>query len=249
MQAEGLIMKKIDKTSRIPLYIQLMDILIDEIENQMEENDQLPSEREICEKYDVSRTTVRQAISELERDGYIYKRQGKGTFVAPKKLNQDLIRFYSFTEEMKKLGKTPVSKVLSFNIVKADKKIAFKMKRNEGDLVYEFSRLRLADDVPMLLETTYVPHDRFPGIRKADLEKTPLYDILRYRFGASLTMAEEVFRPVMTREFEIEMLKMPAEVPSLKIERFTYDGDAIIEYSNTIARGDKFKYRVRLENQ
>ena len=242
-------MKKIDKNSRIPLYIQLMEILVDEIENHMEENDQLPSEREICEKYGLSRTTVRQAISELERDGYVYKQHGKGTYVAPRKVNQNLARFYSFTEEMKRLGKKPVSNVLSFKVMEADKKIARKMKRSEGDHVYEFVRLRLADDIPMLLETTYVPHDLFPGIRKEDLESMSLYDMLRTRFGVKPTMAEEVFRPVVTRDDEAKLLQIPVEIPSLKVERFTYDGDIIVEYTNTIARGDLFEYRVRLENK
>ena len=98
-------MRTIDKTSRVPLYLQLMDIIIYKIENTMEKGDKLLSEREICDKYDVSRSTVRQAISELERDGYIYKMHGKGTFVADKEVHQDLVQFYSFTDEMKKLGK------------------------------------------------------------------------------------------------------------------------------------------------
>ena len=107
----------VDKNSRTPLYLQLMNILIDMIENSLEENEQILSEREICEIYNVSRTTVRQAMDELEKEGYIYKIHGKGTFVSPKRMNQDLISFYSFTEEMKKLGKVPSSEVTGFEIV------------------------------------------------------------------------------------------------------------------------------------
>lgn len=141
-------MKHINKHSRIPLYIQLMDILIEEMENELGEHEQLSPEREICSKYDVSRTTVRQAINELERDGYIYKVQGKGTFVSPKRVKQDLIKFYSFTEEMKKQGKIPFSKVLTFEVVEADRKLSGKLSIAEGSKVYVFSRLRLADNVP-----------------------------------------------------------------------------------------------------
>ena len=89
-------MSFIDKNSRTPLYLQLMNILIDKIENKLEEDAQIPSEREICEVYDVSRTTVRQAMDELENERYIYKIHGKGTFVSPKRMNQDLSAFYSF---------------------------------------------------------------------------------------------------------------------------------------------------------
>jgi GntR family transcriptional regulator len=225
-----------------------MDILIDEIENNMKENDQLPSEREICLKYDVSRTTVRQAMTELERDGIIYKVHGKGTFVAPKKVNQDLIRFYSFTEEMKKLGKKPISKVLDFNIIEVGEKLARKLQISLASKVYEFQRLRIADETPMMLETTYVPCDIFPNLKRTDLESMPLYDIFTKIYEVNISLAEEVFRPVITKKFEAELLKMSPEIPSLKIERFTYSNNRVIEYTNTIARGDKFKYRVRLEN-
>ena len=88
---------KIDKNSKTPLYLQLMDIFIDEIDSALDENEQLLSEREICDKYNVSRTTVRQTMDELEKAGYIYKVHGKGTFVSSKRVEQDLIAFYSFT--------------------------------------------------------------------------------------------------------------------------------------------------------
>lgn len=137
----------INKDSRIPLYSQLMDILIDKINNGLEENEQLLSEREICELYDVSRTTVRQALDELEREGYIYKVHGKGTFVAPKKVNQDLVSFYSFTEEMKKIGKKPSSEIIGFEIIQSGEKLARKFNINEDDVIYKVIRIRKADDV------------------------------------------------------------------------------------------------------
>lgn len=238
---------KIDKNSRIPLYSQLMDILIMEIEKDIKENEQIPSERDICEKYDVSRSTVRQAINELEKEGYIYKIHGKGTFVAPKRVDQDLIKFYSFTEDMKKIGKRPFSKVLEFQIINLDNYIARKMDLSEGELAYKFTRLRLADNVPMMLETTYISYTRFPGLTKDELEKEALYDIIQNRYKTSITRAEETFRPVVTSEDEASILNMPKEIPSLKIERFTFAENSIIEYTISIARGDKFKYRVKLE--
>lgn len=241
-------MIRIDKTSRIPLYLQLMDILINKMEDEIGENGQLPSEREICQQYDLSRTTVRQAINELEKDGYIYKVHGKGTFVSPKKVNQELVKFYSFTEEMKKLGKVPISKVLSFDVLEADRKISSKLLVAEGSKVYCFSRLRIANDTPMMLETSFIPYDLFPGITKEDLEHTALYEIFRNRFQTEITMAEEFFMPVMTDEKEAKQLKMHPSLPSLRIERLTHGVDRVIEYTNTIARGDKFKYHVRLEN-
>lgn len=237
----------LDKDSKIPLYSQLMDILIHEIQSDMQENEKMLSEREICKKYNVSRTTVRQAFQELEREGYIYIKHGRGAFVTSKKFNQNLQGFYSFTEEMKKLGKEPSSKVIKFEIITSNNDIAKKMKLENEELVYKFSRLRFADNEKMMLETTYVPYNMFPGITKDDLNKTPLYDIFRDRFNTVVEYAEEIFIPVLTNEDEAEKLNIGVGSPSLKISRFAYNiNNKIIEYTISIARGDKFKYNIKL---
>jgi GntR family transcriptional regulator len=224
-----------------------MDILINEIENEMEENEKIPSEREICEIYDVSRTTVRQAISELAREGYIYKKHGKGTFVSSQKFNQNLQGLYSFTEEMKKLDKVPISQVLKFEILTTNNDIIKNMKLMHGDLVYKFTRLRLADGEPMMLETTYVPYNIFPGITKESLNTTALYDIFKDAFNERVEYAEEIFLPILTNEGEAKYINVEVGSPSLKITRFAFNKlNKIIEYTVSIARGDKFKYHLKL---
>lgn len=239
----------LNKNSRIPLYSQLMDILLDKIENKMEENEKIPSEREICEIYDVSRTTVRQAISELEREGYIYKKHGKGTFVSSQRFNQDLEGFYSFTEEMKKLGKVPSSKVVKFEILTSSNEITKKMKLNQSDLVYKFTRLRLADGEPMILETTYMPYNIFPGITKENLNTTALYDIFKDSFNERVEYAEEMFLPVLANEAEAKYINVEVGSPSLKITRYAFNKlNKIIEYTVSLARGDRFKYHLKLLN-
>ncbi|MGG7059265.1 GntR family transcriptional regulator [Clostridium nigeriense] len=238
----------VDKSSRTPLYLQLMNILIDIIENKLEENDQILSEREICEIYNVSRTTVRQAMDELEKEGYIYKIHGKGTFVSPKRMNQDLISFYSFTEEMKKIGKTPTSEVTGFEIVEAGDKISKIFKIDREELLYKVSRIRKADEVHMMYETTYLPFNRFKGITREQLEEKPMYDVLIKNFNTKITSAEEYFRPILTNKLESIYLDIKEGSPSLKIERFTYENTNVIEYTVSVARGDKFKYRVKLNN-
>lgn len=238
---------QIDKLSRIPLYCQLMDILIQEIQTNMTEEQQLPSEREIGEKYNVSRATVRQAMQEMEQEGYIYRSHGKGTFVAPQRVNQELLRFYSFTEEMKKLGKNPSSQVLEFEVVECEKKISKKLEIAESQKVYKILRLRLADNKPMMIETTYLPYDRFPGMMREELEQAAMYDVFAQKFAVKITSAKEKFQPVVTNVEEARALKVSKEIPSLKIERYTYENDRIIEYTRSIARGDKFEYCITLD--
>lgn len=241
-------MKVIDKSSKMPLYLQLIDILIDKINKGLKENDRLLSEREICDIYDVSRTTVRQALDELERDGYIYKLHGKGTFVAPKRVNQDLVSFYSFTNEMKKIGKEPSSQIINFEIVEAGEKILNKFNIKAEELLYKLVRVRKADNVPMMYEVTYLPFERFYELSKEKLEGKAMYDVLKEEYNANLTFAEEYFEPILTNKLESIYLEIHEGAPSLKIERYTYESKRLIEYTVSIVRGDKFKYRVQLNN-
>lgn len=238
----------IDKNSTIPLYVQLMNILIEKIENTMEENDKLDSEREICKKYGVSRTTVREALDELEKKKYIYKVQGKGNFISPKVVEQDLIKVSSFTEEMKKHGKNPASKLLSFEITEANDRIAEKLNMEENELVFKISRIRIADEIPMIYEITYLPYERFKELTKDMIKKSPLYEILKDTFNTNITSAEEVIEAVLINKLESIYLEIPQGQAGLKFERIAYEQNEIIEYTITIARGDKYRYRVCLRN-
>lgn len=241
-------MMKINKTSKVPLYYQLYEQIARKIDSNIyNENDRLPSERELCEIFEISRSTVRQAMSELEKEGYIYKEQGKGIFVAVQSIEKDLLNFYSFTDDMKELGKTPSSRVLDFEKIEASEKIADKLKLNDNKEIYKFTRLRLADDEPMLIETTYLPVERFPNLSRSELEKTPMYDIFREKYALTFTNAIEKFKPVLISDHEAEALKVSKAIPGMMIERFTYEGEEIIEYTASVARGDKFEYVVTLE--
>ena len=239
-------MQKINKDSKLPLYCQLMQVIIAEIDTCLEVDAKLPSEREFCTKYGLSRSTVRQAFLELEQEGYIYKIHGKGTFVSPKKLNQELLKFYSFTTEMKKLGKKPESKVLSFDRIVCDWNLAQKMKLEPGTEVYRFLRLRLADQKPVMLETSYVPQKRFEGLSREMLEESAMYDLFSHTYGVEFTYAEEKFQAVGTDDKTAKYLNVGKSLPSLKIERFTYERDQIIEYTMSMARGDQLIYSVKL---
>lgn len=241
-------MSTINKNSTIPLYIQLMNIFIEKIENNMEENDKLESEREICKKYGVSRTTVREALDELEKNNYIYKVQGKGNFISPRVVEQDLIKVSSFTEEMKKHGKNPTSKLLNFEIIEANSKVAGKLKIDEDELVFKLSRIRIADDIPMIYEITYLPYERFKVLTKEMIEENPLYEIFKNNFHVYITSAEEVIESVLINKLESVYLEISQGQAALKFERIAYEQKEIVEYTITIARGDKYRYRVCLKN-
>ena len=247
-EIKGGLEMKIDKESKVPLYHQLYEAIARNIESGIfDENEKLPSERELCSTLDISRSTVRQAMFELEKDGYIYKEHGRGMFVSFESFKQDLLNFYSFTDEMIKLGKEPSSKVLRYEEVSATAKLAGKLAVKENDLLYQFTRLRLADDEPIILETSYLPAARFPGLTKERLEAQPMYDTFREDYDMSFSKAKEIFKSVVIRNHEAEVLEVNAQTPGMMIERYTYEKKDIIEYTMSIARGDKFEYVVTLD--
>ncbi|WP_300359435.1 GntR family transcriptional regulator [Fusobacterium sp.] len=235
-------------SSKSPLYYQLAEIIIDEIKDKnLKENDRILTEREYCEKYNLSRATVRQAIAYLEKKGYIYKIQGCGTFVSSRMMKQKLLKFYSFTEEMKKQGKVPESKILSFKEKKADEKISKELNIDIGEKVFELVRLRLADGEEIMYEKTYMPCKKMPDLSKKDLLKNPLYDILENRYKLIFSKALERFSVLSADQKTAEILNIPKGSPLIKLQRWTYTGIEIVEYTVSSVRGDSFEFEVELE--
>ena len=121
------------------------------------------------------------------------------------------------------------------------------MEVKKGDLFYKFTRLRLADGEPMMLETTYVPYNIFPGITKENLNTTALYSIFRDSFNIRVEYAKEIFLPVLANEVEAKYVNVEVGSPSLKITRYSFDKfNKIIEYTVSLARGDRFNYNLML---
>lgn len=124
----------LDENSPLSLYYQLKNIIIDNIKNKVWALDsKIPTERELCEIYKVSRITVRQALKELESEGYLYRKQGKGTFVKGQTFVQRLSSFYSFSEEIKKTGAVPSTRIISYGFIGAKDEIAEKLSVKSGE--------------------------------------------------------------------------------------------------------------------
>lgn len=233
--------------SRLALYYQLADDILKKIEKEeYKPNDKLPTERALCEQHKISRATVRQAFSYLEQNGYIYKVQGKGTFVAPKIMEQSLLEFYSFSDEMRKQGRDPRSEVISFKLVTAEGDIPKIMELESKDEVYEIRRIMFADNEPMMYEKTFLPVRRFPDLTRIKLEKGSMYDLLINEYGAEFESAEESFQPIKMTEQEAAYLHTDIDEPSMKIERVTYEKGKAVEYSLSVTR-NKFKYKITLK--
>ncbi len=163
----------IDKQSPIPIYHQLEEYIKQLIESGILKPDEaIPSEREYSEQYQISRMTVRQALNNLVNDGYLYRQKGRGTFVNKQKVEQKLQGLTSFTEDMKERGMVPSSRLISFEIIPAEPQLARKLDIKENTPVYEIKRVRMADNLPMALETTCLPANLVKGLTEEIINKS-----------------------------------------------------------------------------
>ena len=229
------------------LYHQLVDLLRERMETGMIPHDKLPSERELTAQYGVSRTTVRLALQELESTGYIYRRHGKGTFVSDiKKEAADLAAAYSFTEQMKSLGRNPETRILSFEKVEADKFISQHLNLSLGESVFKISRLRIADREPLMIEDTYLPVKFFLSLTDQLLRSKPLYDLFSEDFDQTVRLADEELYASIASKDDAKQLMIPEGAPVLHLARQTYNmKNEIIEFTLSVARADQFHYQIR----
>lgn len=238
----------LDENSPLSLYYQLKNIIIDNIKNKVWELDsKIPPERELCEMYNVSRITVRQALKELEDEGYLYRKQGKGTFVKRPKFVQGLSQFYSFTEEITKMGSVPNTRILMFDIIEAGLTVADKLKIDAKDKVFAIKRLRLADDEPFAVEISYIVHKYAKNLTEEAVNKFGLYEALRQNCGIIPNAATETFEAVLVDTEEAKYLEVAKKAAALHLERITSAQGNLIEYCISTIRGDKYKYTIKLE--
>lgn len=242
-------MDTLSKNASVPLYLQVKNMLEAEIRDGKYGIDQrLPSERELCERFGVSRMTARQAIKELERDGLVFSRVGKGTFVSEPKIDQQLRNLTGFSQDIRTRGARPTSIVLSAKIIPADAHLATVLKIMQGADVVELSRLRLSNDLPLCIEVAHIPHYLCLNILKNDFAHESLYHIFERDYGHRLVRAEQTMEASLANQHELELLQMTPPASVLRIERLTYNQqDVLLEYVASAYRGDLYKFHLTLQ--
>ena len=204
--------------------------------------DLLPSEAELCRALDVSRNTVRQAIGELEEEGLVVRKRGKGTFVADPNTNRRGVR-YSFTTEISSLGKVPSSTLVDFAVITPSREVCEKMDLHEGTSVYCFTRVRNVDGEPLILETSYYPKYIYPNLTRELVQTHSFYRLL-YHVGITPFAADESYEAIILDADRARLLGVAAGSSAFYHQRRTKTEDGrIYEYTCSYIRGD----RVRLE--
>lgn len=231
----------IDQQSKIPLYFQLKeDIKKKILKGDLQEGDLLPSEREFNERYGISSTTIRRALNDLVHENFLERKAGKGTFVRMGKVRRDLRKVLGFTQNMKEMGLTPSTRVLSKKVVSANAFAQERLGLRKGDKIVKLNRLRLANDVPMMLETRYIRKDLCPGIQKQDLSSS-LWKVFENEYGCKPHRHSQNLSITTISGNAASLLGLRKDSPVFLIKGVTYleDGQAI-ECEESLYRSDKY---------
>lgn len=239
----------LNKKIPIPLYYQLKQHFIERIDRgELKPGEFIPSERELSEQFEISRMTVRQALQELVVEGRLIREKGKGTTIAQPKISQALLKLTSFSEDMLNRGMEPGADVVDVSAKKATSSIQQKLHLSEDDLVLVVTRLRMADDTPMALETTHLPLTRFTGLEDADFNNMSIYEHIKERYNMVASSASQTIEVGLPRSSEIALLQTDQNVPVLLIERVTFDEQGEpIEFVKSVYRGDRYKLYAELK--
>jgi GntR family transcriptional regulator len=207
----------------------------------------LPSELELCRTYQVSRTTVRQALAALVQEGLLYPVRGKGTFVTRRKIPEGLADSLSFFDDMARRGLTVHTQVLACQIEPATPTVARQLRLRPGDEVYRIERLRVVEGAPLLVVTSYLPAGLVPGLTAPALVRRGLHQVLREDYGIVPVRAVRTFEAVGAAPADARLLQIRPGAPVQHIESIVYEaGGTPVEYFIARHRGDRTRLQVEI---
>lgn len=227
----------------LPMYYRIEQGILEQIQaGFLLPGEQLPTEAELAERHNVSRITAKRALDDLVQQGLAFRQQGKGTFVASRRI-RDISGFGSFSEDIRSRNLVPSSQVLLFKEIYPDMEIRERLQLGEGKLAIVLKRLRLADGEPVALETAYLPSELCPGLQEEDFAAQSLFTVLRNRFGVSPTWADAELQSRDATRQEALLLKLKAGNPVLEARRTTFAANFdVIECVDSVYRGDRFSF-------
>lgn len=242
--------KLIDRENSQKLYVQLYEILKGKIESgEWAIDSQIPTEDELCKTYEISKATVRLAIAELARQGYLKRQQGKGTFVCKRIIPEGISMLTSFKENMLEAGINFTTKVLAQTVMMPTDDIDLKLDIHDDTHVIYIKRLRMVDNEPVLLQDTYIPHYMCPSLLNEDLEKNSLLELLEKKYNIKITKVKDYIGIAYLNAEEGKLLGLPESSDALLLEQLFYSGETQIQYTRSIKRPDRFKFFIELERK
>jgi GntR family transcriptional regulator len=233
----------INKNSSTPAYQQIEDLVRQKIEGgELQPEDKLPSEEEICKQFDISRTTARKAYARLEYEGLLYKRAGKGTYVSPPKIEGGFSFLRGFEEKITSKGLDVSTTVLSTRTMKASKRYQRYLSLSDRDEVYELKRLRFIQGEPIVIHITYVAKKMFPNLLEKDLTGS-ITKIFRDQFNVRITNYKAMIEPILAGQYESSLLNISEGAPMLLLESIGYSQEMTpVRYSRGFYHTGKLSF-------
>jgi len=205
--------------------------------------DRLPGERELSQRIGVARMTLRRAIEGLIIDGLIERRPGSGTYTTRPIVAAEM-RLASFSEEIRRKGLSPSSRVISLRKIAASIQVATKLRIPEGEEVHQCTRLRLADNQPIALETLHIPARYVSNITEEDLEGS-LYDALMKNYNIRVAEAKTIITAIVPNKSSAALLGIDLKTPCLQVNMLDRDQNGrIIMSAKCIYRGDRYEVQI-----
>ena len=248
MEKNPILMSALSMDSDIPLYSQIVNIVKRNISaGTLSTGDLLPSESELCRTFDISRSTVRQAIGTLESEGLVVRKQGRGTFVAEPKVRRRTENVYSFTSEISSMGLTPSSTLIEFDVITPTPDILKVLELSSPESkVYRFTRIRNVNDEPLIMETSFYPQFIYPKLTRELLQTHSFYSLL-YEVGVVPANAVDSYEAVIIGRKESELLGCKPGSCGFAVQRRTYNENGMCyEFTQSLMRADRIKLDVYL---
>jgi DNA-binding GntR family transcriptional regulator len=240
----------IDRDNSKKLYVQLYEILKVKIESgQWPVNSQIPTEDELCRQYEVSKATVRIAVAELAKSGYLVRQQGRGTFVCKRIIPEGLSMITSFKEMMLEAGVLFKTKVLAKTIMMPTDDLDLMLDTAEDSHIIYIKRIRTVENEPVLLQESYLPYSICPGIMTDDVETSSLLELIEEKHQIKISKVQDYIEVMPVPEEAGALLGLAPLTPVLLLEQKFFAGNQQIMYTRSLKRPERFRFFIELSRK
>jgi DNA-binding GntR family transcriptional regulator len=242
--------RSIDREKSEKLYVQLYQILRAKIDSgEWTVGSQIPTEDELCKTFEVSKATVRLALFDLARQGYLMRQQGKGTFVCKRVISEGLTMLTSFRELMLEAGIPFTTTLLAKTVMMPADDLDIELDIADDKHIIFIKRLRSVDNEPVLLQETFIPHEICPHLLNEDIEKDSIIELMEKKYAIKISKIKHFIEITYPTPEENRLLNLPDGSVALLLSQQLYSAERQIMYSRSIKRPDRFRFLIELESK